>query len=168
MYNAPVLRPISFLALLLAAAVAQAVVPDAPKPKPAAPNGPKQAAPEPARDPMKEILSKFDMAGEWSVEGTRRDRTVLRGVLKVSGEHGAYRGSLTWSHHATGFAVRQDAVVSVSGQTVTVECSNPEVLNGRGPYHADHFELQVVEPKILRGSARDARGAQGTVLMLKK
>ena len=166
MYKAPVTLRAIPLVLLLAAGLAHAVLPDAPKPKPAAPEGQRQPAPAP--DPMKAIMSKFDMAGEWSIEGTRRDRSVLRGVLKLTGERGAYRGSLTWSHHATGFAVRQEAVVSVSGQTVTVECSNPEILSGRGPYHADQFELQVVESRILRGSARDARGSQGTVLMMKK
>lgn len=164
------IRASAGLALLAAALNASAIVPDAPKPAPATAS-PAKKAPASKPDPMKEILSKFDMSGEWTVEGQRRDRLVLRGVLKVTGQRGSasYSGSMTWSSHVSGLTVQQDAAISVSGESVQVECSNVKILNGRIPeYYADRFELQVVEPKVLRGTGRDARGAQGSILLIKR
>lgn len=161
----------ALLGAALASLPAHGVLPDKPKPKPSA-SAPAPAASTPPApvDPMKAILERFEIAGEWTVEAQRRDKSVFRGTLAVSGKRaaGSYYGTLTLSSHVTGFTVRQDAEVEVDGELVRIRCSNAELLRGTGPYNADQFELSIVEPKVLRGTGRNNRGAEGTVLMIKK
>ncbi|WP_413326409.1 DUF4189 domain-containing protein [Polaromonas sp. CT11-55] len=115
----------------------------------------------------------FAMLGEWLVDYVSPTGYTANGSLRVtqSTGNGSYRGVLVLAFVNTeGIAkrVQQDAAITVQGNTVIVNGSNPVYLQGTGIYNADNYTLTIGSSNLLRGNNSDAKGVGGAVVISRK
>jgi hypothetical protein len=117
--------------------------------------------------------SGFAMLGEWLVDYVSPTGYTANGSLRVTQNlgNGNYRGVLVLAFvNSEGQAkrVQQDAAVTVQGNTVTVNASNPVYLLGTGKYNADNYTLAIASANLMRGNNSDAKGVGGAVVISRK
>ena len=115
----------------------------------------------------------FAMLGEWLVDYVSPTGYTANGSLRVtqSTGNGSYRGVLVLAFvntEGTAKRVQQDASITVQGNTVTVNGSNPVYLQGTGIYNADNYTLTIGSNNLLRGNNSDAKGVGGAVVISRK
>lgn len=149
---------------------------DAVKASAAAPQGTQQfdqARPQatPHNNPTP-ATAGFPMMGEWLVDYVSTSGYTANGTLRVTQSlgGGGFRGVLVLGYVNGGEAkqVQQDAVITVQGNTVTLNASNPVYLKGNGNYSADNFTMTIGSNNLLRGQNADAKGAGGAVVVSRK
>lgn len=64
--------------------------------------------------------------------------------------------------------VQQNTLITVRGNTVTIQGSNPVYLQGTGNYSADAFTVSISNAGMLRGQNNDAGGAGGSVVISRR
>ncbi len=116
--------------------------------------------------------SGFPMMGEWLVDFVSPAGYTANGTIRVSDNlgNGIYRGVMVQSFVNSGQAkkVQQDLLISVRGDAVTMNASNPVYLMGSGTYSPDNYTLTIASPNLLRGNNSDARGIGGAVVISRK
>jgi len=115
----------------------------------------------------------FAMLGEWLVDYVSSSGYTANGSLRVNQNlgNGNYRGMLVLGYtNSEGVAkrVQQDAMVTVQGNTVTINGSNPVYVLGTGKYNADNYTLTIASPNLMRGNNSDAKGVGGVVVISRK
>jgi len=115
----------------------------------------------------------FAILGEWLVDYVSPTGYTANGSLRVTQSTGnnSYRGVLVQAFVNTeGIAkrVQQDVAITVQGNTVIVNGSNPVYLQGTGVYNADNYTLTIASPNLMRGSNSDAKGVGGAVVISRK
>lgn len=115
----------------------------------------------------------FPMMGEWLVDYVSSTGYTANGTLRVRENlgNGSFRGVLVLGFtNSEGQAkrVQQDAMITVQGDTVTLNGSNPVYLLGTGKYNADNYTLNIGSQNLLRGQNSDAKGAGGAVVISRK
>ncbi len=115
----------------------------------------------------------FAMMGEWLVDYVSPTGYTANGSLRVTQNlgGGSFRGMLVLGYTSSdGEAkrVQQDAIITVQGDSVTVNGSNPVYLQGTGKYNADNYYLSVNSANLLRGKNTDAKGVGGAVVISRK
>lgn len=132
-----------------------------------------QAAPQSNNSNNRPAAGGFAMLGEWLVDYVSPTGYTANGSLRVtqSTGNGSYRGVLVLAFVNTeGQAkrVQQDAAISVQGNTVIVNGSNPVYLQGTGTYNADNYTVTISSNNLLRGSNSDTKGVGGAVVISRK
>lgn len=110
----------------------------------------------------------FQAEGEWLVDYAGSAGFPYSGTLRVQA---GGRGVMVLEYtNAQGISkkVRQDVQVSVRGNTVTVQGSNPVFLQGSGNYSPDAFTLTIASNNLLRGTNTDSDGAGGNVVISRR
>lgn len=115
----------------------------------------------------------FAMMGEWLVDYVSPTGYTANGSLRVTQSTGnnSYRGVMVQAFvNSEGIAkrVQQDVAITVQGNTVIVNASNPVYLQGTGVYNADNYTLTIASPNLMRGSNSDAKGVGGAVVISRK
>ena len=64
--------------------------------------------------------------------------------------------------------VRQDVQVSVRGNQVVIQGSNPVYLQGSGNYSPDTYTVTIASNNLLRGNNNDSSGAGGGVVISRR
>jgi hypothetical protein len=142
---------------------AGAVLPDQEPPKPRPKPTTKQPAPEsPGR---KEV---FEMSGDWRLEYIDSQGCRFDGTLFVNTKiaDGIYRGYQKHTMTCSGNEATQDALITIDGDDVKVQFSNPRTSNG-SEYSADNYYLKRSTPTVLKGFNKDTRGNGRDVLLIK-
>ncbi|WP_411884668.1 DUF4189 domain-containing protein [Polaromonas sp. YR568] len=148
---------------------------DAVKASAAAPQGTQQfdqARPQATPHSNTPAAGGFPMMGEWLVDYVSSTGYTANGTLRVTQSlgGGGFRGVLVLAFVNGGESkqVQQDAAITVQGNTVTLNASNPVYLKGKGNYNADNFTLAIGSNNLLRGENADAKGAGGAVVVSRK
>lgn len=116
----------------------------------------------------------FTMLGEWEVDYATTEGDIANGTLRVNKRvgNGVFGGVLVLSTEIDGQTIRnqQDALITVEGKTVTVNCSNPVYLVGGDGYHyePDNYTLTIANNNVLKGINKDSAGAGGIIVLIKK
>jgi hypothetical protein len=114
----------------------------------------------------------FPMMGEWLVDYVSPTGYTANGTLRVTQSlgNGSFQGMLVLAFVNGGESkrVQQDAAITVRGDTVTVNGSNPVYLAGTGRYNADNYTLTIGSQNLLRGGNSDAKGVGGAVVISRK
>lgn len=113
------------------------------------------------------------MQGEWLVDYVSPTGYTASGTIRVTDNlgNGNYRGVMVQSFvNNEGLAkkVQQDMMISVRGDSVTMNASNPVYLQGSGNYSADNYTLTVASPNLLRGKNSDAKGVGGVIVISRR
>jgi hypothetical protein len=138
----------------------------------AAPQSASQAvAPPPARQDNRASGGGFSILGEWLVDYVGKSYTAT-GSLRVNENlgNGSFRGILVLEYtvYDTPKRVQQTAMITVQGDTVVINGSNPVYLLGKGSYNPDNFTLTIGSANLMRGSNSDAKGVGGAVVISRK
>lgn len=137
---------------------------------------PQAVATPPAGQPAPQIhppiSSGLAMLGEWLVDYVGASYTAS-GTLRVSDSlgNGNFRGVMVQSFtNSSGDAkrVQQDVMITVRGDSVVINASNPVYLIGTGRYSPDNFTLSAASPNLLRGKNSDSAGSVGTVVISRR
>lgn len=115
----------------------------------------------------------FAMLGEWLVDYVSESGYTANGTLRVTQNlgNGSFSGVMLLGYtNSEGVAkrVRQDATVTVRGNTVTINGSNPVYVLGTGTYNADNYTLAIASSNLMRGRNSDAKGTGGVVVISRK
>lgn len=133
---------------------------------------PAQAGRQPAPRDNNKAAAGFPMLGEWLVDYVSDTGYTANGSLRVTESFGkgAFRGVLVLNFVNGGESkrVQQDAMVTVQGDTATLNGSNPVYLLGTGRYNADNYTLAVASPNLMRGKNSDTKGVGGAVVISRK
>ncbi|WP_372826796.1 DUF4189 domain-containing protein [Polaromonas sp.] len=134
-----------------------------------------EAAPKdiPASRGTPAARSEFPMQGEWLVDYAGSAGFAYNGTLRVSERlgNGMFRGVMVLAYttnEGKAKRVQQDVQVSVRGDTVTVQGSNPVYLQGSGSYSADAYTVTIASNNLMRGTNNDAGGAGGAVVISRR
>lgn len=131
------------------------------------------ARPPTPQDSNKATAGGFPLLGEWLVDYVSQTSYTATGTLRVTESLGndSFRGVLVLAYVATSGEpkrVQQDATITVRGDTVTVNASNPVYLLGSGVYYPDNYTLVIASPNLMRGQNSDAKGLSGAVVISRK
>lgn len=145
----------------------------APAANPSANQASPQVATQPAPQNNQPANSGFAMMGEWLVDYVSPTGYTASGTLRVSDNlgNGSFRGVMVQSFTSTsGEAkrVQQDMVISIRGDTVVMNASNPVYLLGVGKYNPDNYTLSVAGPNLMRGKNSDSAGVGGSVIISRR
>lgn len=107
--------------------------------------------------------------GEWTADYTTSRGYSAKGIMNVTEfvGKGVYRGVLTWTYAGGENKAKEDVLISVNGDTVTINGSNPIVFIGRGTYDADNYTTTMIGGTVLNGVNRDSSGNEGIVVFVK-
>ncbi|MBA3594533.1 MAG: DUF4189 domain-containing protein [Pseudomonadota bacterium] len=116
---------------------------------------------------------EFPMQGEWLVDYAGSAGFPYNGTLRVSEKlgNGMFRGVMVLAYTTNdGKAkrVQQDVQVTVRGNTVVIQGSNPVYLQGSGNYSADAYTVTIASNNLMRGTNNDADGAGGAVVISRR
>lgn len=148
----------------------------APLTKPSAlptPQARPQAAAQPAPQNNPPVQIGVVMLGDWLVDYVSPTGYTASGTLRVSDSlgNGNFRGVMVQSFtNSAGVAkrVQQDMMISVRGDTVTMNASNPVYVLGTGSYSPDNYTLVLASPNLLRGKNSDNAGVGGAVVISRR
>ena len=114
----------------------------------------------------------FTMLGEWALDYTTARGYSANGTLRVNNAvgNGVFRGVLVLSYTSNGVTkqIQEDTLITVQGETITINGSNPVYLSGTGSYNADNYTLNKVSNNVLKGVNKDSAGAGGIIVLIKK
>ena len=114
-------------------------------------------------------LQDADIMGKWIFlwEGAMDNYTGTLNVTRKTG-NSVFRGSLI-VRPATGGTIEEDATITVTGNDVQIECSNPRHVPPKNPetWNADHFFLNIVGQRM-EGYTVDSGGARGSNIKFKR
>ncbi|MES2400475.1 MAG: DUF4189 domain-containing protein [Pseudomonadota bacterium] len=114
----------------------------------------------------------FSMMGEWLVDYVSATGYTANGTLRVSQSlgNGSFRGVLVLGFVNGGESkrVQQDMLITVRGDTVVMNASNPVYVLGSGKYNPDNYTLTVGSANLLRGQNSDAKGIGGAVVVSRR
>lgn len=116
--------------------------------------------------------SGMALLGEWLVDYVGTTYTAS-GTMRVTDNlgNGNFRGVMVQSFTTSaGDAkrVQQDVMISVRGDSVIINASNPVYLLGTGRYSPDNFTLSAASPNLLRGKNLDGSGSVGSVVISRR
>lgn len=112
--------------------------------------------------------AEFQMQGEWLVDYAGSAGFPYSGTLRVQG---GGRGVMVLdftNNQGISKKVRQDVQISVRGNTVTIQGSNPVYLQGSGNYSPDSYTMTIASNNLLRGNNNDSSGAGGGVVISRR
>lgn len=129
------------------------------------------AAPQSALQDNRAASGGFPILGEWLVDFIAPTYTAT-GSLRVNESlgNGSFRGILVleYTFNGTPRRVQQTAMITVQGNTVVINGSNPVYLLGSGRYGPDNFTLTIGSNNLMRGNNSDAHGIGGAVVISRK
>jgi hypothetical protein len=111
------------------------------------------------------------MMGEWLVDYVSATGYTASGTLRVTDNlgNGNFRGVMVQSYNAGGDKrVQQDVMISMRGDTVIINASNPVYLLGTGSYSPDNFTMAIASPNLMRGKNSDNAGVGGAVVISRR
>jgi hypothetical protein len=112
--------------------------------------------------------AEFQMQGEWLVDYAGSSGFPYNGTLRMqAGGRGVMVLEFT-NNQGISKKVRQDVQVSVRGNTVTIQGSNPVYLQGSGNYSPDTYTVTIASNNLLRGNNNDSSGAGGAVVISRR
>ncbi|MFN3571072.1 MAG: DUF4189 domain-containing protein [Polaromonas sp.] len=112
--------------------------------------------------------AEFQMQGEWLVDYAGSAGFPYNGILRMqSGSRGVMVLEFT-NNQGISKKVRQDVSVSIRGNTVVIQGSNPVYLQGTGNYSPDTYTLTIASNNLLRGTNNDSSGAGGGVVISRR
>lgn len=112
--------------------------------------------------------AEFQMQGEWLVDYAGSAGFPYNGTLRMqSGSRGVMVLEFT-NNQGIAKKVRQDVLVSVRGNSVVIQGSNPVYLQGTGNYSPDTYTLTIASNNLLRGTNNDSSGAGGGVVISRR
>jgi hypothetical protein len=118
--------------------------------------------------PREVAPAEFQMQGEWLVDYAGSSGFPYSGTLRVqSGGRGVMVLEFT-NNQGISKKVRQDVQVSVRGNQVVIQGSNPVYLQGSGNYSPDTYTVTVASNNLLRGTNNDTSGAGGAVVISRR
>lgn len=128
------------------------------------------ADPDDASRENKPASAEFQIQGNWSVEYAGSNGFPYRGTLQVHETvgNGIYRGVMVLAYtnnQGQSKKVQQDTRVTVRGNTVIIQGSNPVYLLGSGKYDPDTYTVSISGANVLRGENNDTGGAGGAVVI---
>lgn len=117
--------------------------------------------------------TEFQMQGDWQVEYAGSDGFPYSGSLRVGEKtgNGVYRGVMVLAftnNQGQSKRVQQNTLITVRGNTVTIQGSNPVYLQGSGNYSADAYTMSISNSGLMRGQNNDAGGAGGSVVITRR
>lgn len=118
----------------------------------------------------KPASAEFQMQGNWRVEYAGSAGFPYRGTLQVNERagNGIYRGVMVLAYtnnQGQSKKVQQDTRITVRGNTVIIQGSNPVYLQGSGNYDPDTYTVNINGANVLRGENNDTGGAGGAVVL---
>jgi hypothetical protein len=118
----------------------------------------------------KSTNAEFQMQGNWRVDYAGSAGFPYRGTLQVSEKvgNGIYRGVMVLAYtnnQGQAKKVQQDTRITVRGNTVIIQGSNPVYLQGSGNYDPDTYTVNINGANVLRGENNDTGGAGGAVVL---
>jgi hypothetical protein len=117
---------------------------------------------------FRDAAPEFQMQGEWLVDYAGSAGFPYNGTLRVqAGGRGVMVLEFT-NNQGQSKKVRQDVQVTVRGNQVVVQGSNPVYLQGSGNYSPDAYTLTIASNNLLRGSNNDSSGAGGGVVISRR
>lgn len=112
--------------------------------------------------------AEFQMQGEWLVDYAGSSGFPYSGTLRVQpGGRGVMVLQFT-NREGISKKVRQDVQVSIRGNTVEIQGSNPVYLEGTGNYSPDTYTVSIASNNLLRGNNNDSSGAGGAVVISRR
>ncbi|HEV2187681.1 MAG TPA: toll/interleukin-1 receptor domain-containing protein [Stellaceae bacterium] len=150
-----------------------------PAPAPSPPLSPNQAgrpseqkpAPTPAPSPSPQpVTASFAPGQLWSLSFFDSDNSPYSGTLTVTQTAGynSFTGHLDVSFKGSDGAittVREDTVITINDNKVTIACSNVSYLKGSGNYTADYFDLTLKSSTEAEGDSVDDKNGHGHATM---
>lgn len=118
--------------------------------------------------PREVAPAEFQMQGDWLVDYAGSAGFPYNGTLRVQGGGRGVMVLEFTNNQGQSKKVRQDVQVSVRGNTVTIQGSNPVYLQGSGNYSPDTYTMTIASNNLLRGSNNDASGAGGGVVISRR
>lgn len=118
----------------------------------------------------KPASAEFQMQGNWRVEYAGSAGFPYRGTLQVNEKvgNGIYRGVMVLAYtnnQGQAKKVQQDTRITVRGNTVIIQGSNPVYLLGSGNYDPDTYTVNISGTNVMRGENNDTGGAGGAVVI---
>lgn len=118
--------------------------------------------------PSRDTAPAFQVQGEWLVDYAGSAGFPYSGTLRVqAGGRGVMVLEFT-NNQGISKKVRQDVQVTVRGNQVLIQGSNPVYLQGSGNYSPDAYTLTIASNNLLRGSNNDSSGAGGNVVISRR
>lgn len=112
--------------------------------------------------------AEFQMQGEWLVDYAGSAGFPYSGTLRMqAGGRGVMVLEFT-NNQGVSKKVRQDVLVSVRGNQVVIQGSNPVYLQGSGNYSPDTYTVTIASNNLLRGTNNDSSGAGGGVVISRR
>ncbi|MES2954335.1 MAG: hypothetical protein V4711_02710, partial [Pseudomonadota bacterium] len=111
---------------------------------------------------------EFQMQGEWLVDYAGSAGFPYNGTLRVQGGGRGVMVLEFTNNQGQSKKVRQDVQVTVRGNQVVIQGSNPVYLQGSGNYSPDAYTLTIASNNLLRGSNNDSSGAGGGVVISRR
>ncbi|MDQ8755130.1 TIR domain-containing protein [Sphingosinicella sp. LHD-64] len=103
----------------------------------------------PGEEPPEAPPAQASMEGRWSVfwvwGGVRHS-----GTMNVTGNSAAININV-----GSDYRIREDCRVRTTGATVRINCFNVRVLEGKGTYSPDSFDLRLSNARVIRGNVSD-------------
>jgi hypothetical protein len=142
----------------------QAGTPAQPKPAPA-------PAPSPAPSPSPQSASIVFAPGQlWSLNFTDKDNSPYQGTITVgqSASFNSFTGRMDVSFKGKDgkiATVREDVLITINENKITISCSNIAYLKGSGDYTSDYFDLTIKSPTEAEGDSVDDKDGHGHATM---
>jgi hypothetical protein len=112
--------------------------------------------------------AEFQMQGDWLVDYAGSAGFPYNGTLRVQpGGRGVMVLEFI-NNQGISKKVRQDVQVTVRGNQVVIQGSNPVYLQGSGNYSPDTYTMTIASNNLLRGSNNDSSGAGGGVVISRR
>ncbi|MDO9360793.1 MAG: DUF4189 domain-containing protein [Polaromonas sp.] len=116
----------------------------------------------------RDVAPEFQMQGDWLVDYAGSAGFPYNGTLRVqAGGRGVMVLEFT-NNQGQSKKVRQDVQITVRGNQVVIQGSNPVYLQGSGNYSPDAYTMTIASNNLLRGSNNDSSGAGGGVVISRR
>lgn len=116
----------------------------------------------------RDVAPEFQMQGEWLVDYAGSAGFPYNGTLRVqAGGRGVMVLEFT-NNQGISKKVRQDVQITVRGNQVVIQGSNPVYLQGSGNYSPDTYTVTIASNNLLRGTNNDTSGAGGGVVISRR
>jgi hypothetical protein len=116
----------------------------------------------------RDVAPEFQMQGEWLVDYAGSAGFPYNGTLRVQGGGRGVMVLEFTNNQGISKKVRQDVQVSVRGNQVVIQGSNPVYLQGSGNYSPDTYTMTIASNNLLRGTNNDTSGAGGGVVISRR
>ena len=110
----------------------------------------------------------FQMQGDWLVDYAGSAGFPYSGTLRVQPDGRGVMVLDFTTNQGVKKSVQQTVQVSVQGNTVVIQGSNPVYLTGSGNYSPDTYTVTIANNNLLRGSNTDRSGTGGGVVISRR